>query len=207
MTAYGTDGWSDLFVAAAGAGAVLTGLIFVAVSVNIRAVLDAETESGGDFLTGRALEALVALLNVLVISIVGLVPTIPRGAFSAFILLVAAESAISPVRALWTSRADTRRDRKTVLRVVTAFALTAALIATGVTLAAGHGGGLFWLPVAFVLAIFIAAVNAWVLLVEVMRQRNRDHDSGVTPTIAFSVSDPGYRRALRRLGAFSQAGR
>jgi hypothetical protein len=38
-----------------------------------------------------------------------------------------------------------------------------------VTLAADHGGGLYWLPVAFVLAIFIASINAWVLLVEVLR--------------------------------------
>jgi len=37
-------------------------------------------------------------------------------------------------------------------------------------LAAGTGGGLFWLPASFVLAIFVAAVNAWVLLVEVLRQ-------------------------------------
>jgi hypothetical protein len=32
----------------------------------------------------------------------------------------------------------------------------------------GHGG-LFWLPVAFIVAVFVAAVNAWVLLVEVLR--------------------------------------
>jgi hypothetical protein len=30
-------------------------------------------------------------------------------------------------------------------------------------------GGLFWLPAAFVVAVFVAAVNAWVLLVEVVR--------------------------------------
>ena len=79
MAGYAIDGWEDLFVAAAGAGAVLTGLIFVAVSVNIGAVLESDKRSGENFLTGRALEALVALLNVLVISLVGLVPTIPRG--------------------------------------------------------------------------------------------------------------------------------
>jgi hypothetical protein len=38
-----------------------------------------------------------------------------------------------------------------------------------VTLAAGHGGGLDWLAAAFVLAIAVAAVNAWVLLVEILR--------------------------------------
>ena len=83
MTSYTTEGWGDLFVAAAGAGAVLTGLIFVAVSVNVAAILEADKRSGENFLTGRALEALVALLNVLVISIVGLTPTIPRGMLAA----------------------------------------------------------------------------------------------------------------------------
>ena len=36
-------------------------------------------------------------------------------------------------------------------------------------LAAGHGGGLFWLPAAFVIAIVVASANSWVLLVEVLR--------------------------------------
>jgi hypothetical protein len=169
MTGYTTEGWADLFVAAAGAGAVLTGLIFVAVSVNIGAVLEADRQSGENFLTGRALEALVALLNVLVISIVGLTPTISSGVFATSILIVAAESAISPVQAIRASRSRGSLDRATWLRVVTAFTLTASLVAAGVTLATGHGGGLFWLPVAFVLAIFVAAVNAWVLLVEILR--------------------------------------
>jgi hypothetical protein len=53
--------------------------------------------------------------------------------------------------------------------VVTALALTASLVVAAVTLVVGHGGGLFWLPLAFVLAIVVAAVNAWVLLVEVLR--------------------------------------
>ena len=44
-----------------------------------------------------------------------------------------------------------------------------SLLLSGVTLATGHGGGLYWLPAAFVLAIAIAAINAWVLLVEVLR--------------------------------------
>jgi hypothetical protein len=47
--------------------------------------------------------------------------------------------------------------------------LTGSLTLAGITLVVGHGGGLFWFPVAFVLAIFIAAVNGWVLLVEVLR--------------------------------------
>jgi hypothetical protein len=169
VTGYSTDGWGDLFVAAAGATAALSGLIFVAISVNIGPVLEADKRTGQNFLTGRALEALVALLNVLAISLVGLTPTIPRGAFAAFILVVAAESAISPVRAVGASRGQPSLDTVALLRLVTAFTLTASLVVAGITLAVGHGGGLFWLPVAFVVSVFVAAVNAWVLLVEVVR--------------------------------------
>ena len=54
-------------------------------------------------------------------------------------------------------------------RLLTAAALTIALLASGVTLPAGHGGGHYWLPASCVLAVFVTAVNTWVLLVEVLR--------------------------------------
>ena len=83
MTAgYSPEAWGDLFLAAAAASAVLSGLIFVGLSVSIRAVLAADEREGQNFLTGRGLEALAALLIVLVISLVGLVPGIPRGALT-----------------------------------------------------------------------------------------------------------------------------
>ena len=169
MSPYSVEGWGDLFVAAAGATAALSGLIFVGLSVNIRTVLEIERGQGENFLTGRAIEALVALLNVLVISLVALTPTIARGVLAAFILLIAVDSAISPARALRASGRQSRLDASTLVRLVTATALTISLLAAGVTLALQHGGGLDWLPVAFVLAITVAAVNAWVLLVEVLR--------------------------------------
>jgi modulator of FtsH protease len=169
IAGYSPEGWGDLFLAAAGATAALSGLIFVGLSVNIRTVLDADQRDGQNFLTGRALEALAALLIVLVISLVGLVPDIPRWALATFILLAGLGSATSPVRALLASRQQAAIGAPLVLRLVTAAALTVTLLLSGVTLATGHGGGLYWLPAAFVLAIVIAAVNAWVLLVEVLR--------------------------------------
>jgi hypothetical protein len=169
IAAYTTEGWGDLFLAAAGATAALSGLIFVGLSVNIRSVLDADKREGQNFLTGRALEALAALLIVLVISLVGLVPAIPRAALAAFILLAGAGSATSPARALLASRRVAALGTTLLLRLITAAGLTVTLLLAGVTLATGHGGGLYWLPAAFVLAIAIAAINAWVLLVEVLR--------------------------------------
>ena len=169
MTGYSPEGWGDLFLAAAGAAAVLSGLLFVGLSVNVRTVLAAGQREGQNFLTGRGLEALAALLIVLVVSLVGLVPGIPRAALAAFILVTGVGSATSPVRALLASRQQAAIGAPLLLRLVTAAALTVTLLLSGVTLVTGHGGGLYWLPAAFVLAIVIAAVNAWVLLIDVLR--------------------------------------
>src|SRR5271156_1092408 len=100
LGAYSVEAWHELFLASAGAAAALSGLIFVAVSINLREILTAEEKVGSSYLTGRALESLVALLVVLAVSIVGLDPSISRGAFAAFLMLSAAVSAISPVRAV-----------------------------------------------------------------------------------------------------------
>jgi len=86
-----------------------------------------------------------------------------------FIVLMAAVSTISPVRALRSADRAERRSPTLLQRVSFAFALTVCLLVGGITLAAGHGGGLFWLPAAFVIAIAVASVNSWVLLVEVLR--------------------------------------
>jgi hypothetical protein len=169
MSGYTTEGWNDLFVCAGGATAALSGLIFVSLSVNLRTLLDADSGDGRNLLTGRAMEALAALLTVLAICIVALTPGIGRGVLAAFILFTAAGSMVSPVKATHASRGRGRPGVPLLLRLGTASALTLALLASGVTLAVGHGGGLLWLPAAFVVAITVAAINAWVLLVEVVR--------------------------------------
>ncbi len=172
-TAYDAAEWHDLFVAAAGATAALSGLIFVGLSVNIKAVLDFDGRTGRNFLTGRAVEALVDLLIVLVVSLIALTPSIPRGALAAVILAAAVVSGISPVRALRAGKGAGTPDGAprgaAAWRLAIATTLVGLLALAGVTLAAGHGGGLDWLPAAFVLAIAIAALNAWVLLVEILR--------------------------------------
>jgi uncharacterized membrane protein len=169
VTGYETAGWSDLLACAGGAAAVLAGLIFVGLSVNMGTLLELDKQRGQNFLTGRALEAFAGMLTVLVICVVALTPDIARGVLAAFILAMAAASAISPVRVLRYANREERRSRVLLQRIVFALAFTVCLVACGITLAAGHGGGLFWLPAAFVIAIGVASVNSWVLLVEVLR--------------------------------------
>ncbi|MEU6216718.1 hypothetical protein ABZ845_04225 [Streptomyces sp. NPDC047022] len=169
MTGYATEGWTEMFLCAGGAAAALCGLIFVGLSVNIRTVLDIEKREGQSFMTGRALEALVALLIVLLVSVVALTPTIDPDVLAAFVLINAVASAVSPCRAAYAGRGRRPRATEVLLRRSLAAAVTLTLLTAGTSLAVGHGGGLYWLPAAFVLAITVAAVNAWVLLVEVLR--------------------------------------
>ena len=65
---YATEDWHDLFVASAGAGAALAGLVFVAVSINIDRILKL------DGVPERALQTVTLLVGVVVVSILGLAP-------------------------------------------------------------------------------------------------------------------------------------
>ncbi len=165
---YSTEAWTAFFHASSIVSAALAGLIFVGLSVNMGRLLAADRVEGENLLGGRAIEALVAMANVLVISIVALTPTIDRGVLAAVIIVVGLESAISPARVLVGTHGKPEISKETLLRLVMAIALTVTLLVAGITLAAQHGGGLLWLPASFVLAIAVAAINAWVLLVEAM---------------------------------------
>jgi hypothetical protein len=167
--AYTLETWHDLFIAAAGAAAALSGLIFVAVSINLRDILAMEKKIGSSYLTGRALESLAALLIVLGISLVGLDPSIGRLAFAVVILICAAGSAISPSRATAAYLSSHVKPTAYNLRLALSLLLVTTYALAGATLLARAGGGLHWLPFAFILAVTIAASNAWILLVEVLR--------------------------------------
>jgi hypothetical protein len=55
------------------------------------------------------------------------------------------------------------------IRIALAGLLVITYVVAGITLLAQTGGGLHWLAGSFLIAIAIAAINAWVLLVEVLR--------------------------------------
>ena len=162
--------WHDFFLAAAGAAAVLAGLVFVGVSIN----LDTIMSNPGYGLAGRALEALALLVAVLIVTILLLVPAQGMVLAGAEVLAVGgvdwATVVIIQVLVLrnWQSL-DPAFRWHFVPRVVLCQVATLPIVAAGVGVMGWGLGGLYWLVVGVVLSLLVAVGDAWVLLVEIHR--------------------------------------
>jgi hypothetical protein len=74
---------------------------------------------------------------------------------------------------LWLIRPSNRSGEGTTFwllgSLLPSLALTALTVVGGTTLIIGHGGGLYWLAPAVVIAFATGLAGAWVLLVEILR--------------------------------------
>jgi hypothetical protein len=162
--------WHDFFLAAAGAAAVLAGLVFVGVSINLDTIMS--NLSYG--LPGRALGALVLLVAVLIVTILLLVPDQGMMLAGAEVLAVGVVdwASVVTIQVLvlrnWQSL-DPAFRWHFVPRVVLNQLATLPIMAAGVGLMGWGVGGLYWLVVGVVLSFLVAVVDAWVLLVEIHR--------------------------------------
>jgi hypothetical protein len=164
--AYDPSEWHDLFVAVAGASAALAGLLFVAVSINVERILKYEG------LPERGIEALAMLLTPLVISIAGLLPG--QGHVALGIELLAITAALLAVML----RLPIARQLPDGIETPSRYFLSRQIVRLSGTVLLGIGslgvlfavaGGLYWIVGGIVVLILGAVVNAWVLLVEILR--------------------------------------
>ncbi len=162
--------WHDFFLAQAGAAGVLTGLVFVGVSINLEKIVS-DPHSG---LAGRAAEALILLVAVLMTSVLALVPGQGKGVLGAEVFVVGLAAwgwivaiQLPRIRGWTTMRADLRVSF--VVRVVVGQVATLALVIAGVAVLWVGPGGLYWLVASTVFSILAALADAWVLLVEINR--------------------------------------
>jgi hypothetical protein len=164
------DEWHDFLLAQAGAAGVLTGLVFVAVSINLQTIVS-EPGSG---LPGRAAEALILLVGVLTVSVLLLVPGQGQVMVGAEVLVMGLATwgcvvtiQLLRLRSWATMRPDLRQ--AFVLRVALAQIATLPSVVAGIVVLVGGLEGLYWLVAGMVLSTLVALFEAWVLLVEINR--------------------------------------
>jgi hypothetical protein len=165
MGSYDAADWPSFFVAVISAAAALTGLLFVAVSINLDRIL-----KGAGFLPTRAAETLATLLLIVVTAALVLVPQSLRLVGLEILVLVVPMLVIT-VRNQLAYRRRNPNDPLlwSISRMVCTAAATVPATLAGLSLAVHWGGGLYWLAVTALLGILGAVYGAWVLLVEIVR--------------------------------------
>ena len=164
------DEWNDFFLATSAAAGVLTGLVFVGVSINLEKIVS----QSGSGLTGRAAEALILLLAVLTGSILLLVPGQSISLMGGEVLVVglAAYAWIVTIQVLhlrnWSTIPSGLRV-PLVLRVTLAQISTLPTVIAGIAVLIVGFDGLYWLVAGMVFSTLAAMFDAWVLLVEINR--------------------------------------
>jgi len=149
----------------AGAAATLTGLVFVAVSINLSRIL---TVPG---LTGRAAESMMQLFGVVIIATTALIPQETPVALGTEILafgsLLWIVQTVLQLRYLKSKTGHPRR--WAVTRIIQTQFANIPFCVSGILLLRGSPAGFYWLAPGFIFSLVGGVLNAWVLLVEILR--------------------------------------
>lgn len=163
--AYDAARWVSFFSAETSASAGLTGLLFVAVSINLRQIV------ANPALGARSLKALVSLAAILLLSSLGLVPGQSNRALGieiAFVgLILWIAGAVLQHKSVYKNP-YIRRGART-FHMVLAHASALPMILAAHSLLTNRGLGLYWLVVGTLICFLSALLDAWVLLIEIQR--------------------------------------
>lgn len=157
--------WHDLYVTTASASAVLTGLIFVGISINLKKVLSLPT------LSQRASISLILLFTILILSVLFLVPGQSK-------LTLGIESLLAGIF-LWLliTKIDSSIYRNREFKFKKLYISNIAAdqlciipyIVGGILIIKESDTGFYWLVVSLIFSFCKAGLDAWVLLIEINR--------------------------------------
>lgn len=176
-----TEGWENFFVIAGGASAALTGLVFVAVSLNVDRIL----VSPG--LRKIAAQTLVLLIMPLIMSLILITPMDQRwiaglscvvGGFFLGLTLVVVGHGMD----LSQESSAIRRLR----HLTPTLSVCVLIVIAGVSILLDFGGGLYWLVPAVILALLGGVANAWLFVIRIENWK-----PGTTDQIAGPEATPG----------------
>jgi hypothetical protein len=137
--------------------------VVVAISINIQRIL------GYPGLPERGIVTLVLLLGVLVVSLLLLEPGLSRTTVGIELLVEGVVVTVAVTALTLMSRPRDEQKSYLASALLLAAVGTLPFVLAGVSVLAEAGGGLSWVLTGFIAAIVGAMINAWVLLVEILR--------------------------------------
>ena len=161
MNAFHIESWSGFLSICASVSATLTGLIFVAVSINLGRIL----EFPG--LPDRAAESILHLFGALILALVALVPGQSNAVLGGELVLIGIVLWI--LETLLQYRSIKRPWERPVLSIALAHISLMSFCFGGVSLMIRSLGGLYWPVPGMIFSMTIGVSSAWVLLVEILR--------------------------------------
>jgi hypothetical protein len=160
----GANTWHDAFVACASAGAALAGLIFVAVSLNVKTMLAIPS------MPSRAATTIASLTLTVVVGCTALMPMSTRAVGAISLAATALVLALSIRSAALIMRDRGARSMADALSKGLLGAVPPTLTIIGcVFLTAGSPAGFAIIGLSFLLIFAASMTNAWVVLVEILR--------------------------------------
>jgi hypothetical protein len=157
--------WGNFFVAEVGAAAALSGLVIVAISINLQRILSFP------HLPGRAAEMLIMLVGALLACSFGLMPDQPLKLLGGEVLGTGLFMTASPIvnQARHLSLIRTQPLTWSLWRLLVALCAGLPVLIGGCYLIAGSSSGLYWVAVGVLVTLAATVWNSWVLLVEILR--------------------------------------
>jgi hypothetical protein len=158
-----TPEWATFFSAELAALATLTGLVVVAISINLPRILSYP------HLPTRAGEALIGPVGAITVTSLVLIPGQPPMLLGAEVILIGLVTVVAPIvfqARAWKARKDAW---ERYMRAVSTTGFSLPFAIGGALLFEAVRSSLYWIAAGDILGVIAVVLSAWVLMVEILR--------------------------------------